>query len=109
MRRPTIYFVVRLFMVLAMLSIFGCASTIRSSETGIPYYLPKPCLLITKNIGLVQAKTVTETTKEDKKEIVRTTAEPIMQAFINHTHFQPAINSNVDRKCLQYIGTFKTM
>ena len=48
-------------MFFMMFSLYGCASTITAKpggSSGIPYYLPKPYLLIAKNLCLVQTKTM---------------------------------------------------
>jgi len=67
-----------------LLFLTACTSTVtakRGGDEGIPYYLPKPYLLVAKNISLLQSKTTTTVTqvKEDKKETVTTvtTAEPV--------------------------------
>jgi len=57
------------FVMIVLISLFigGCASTItarRGGENGIPYYLPKPYLLITKNLTPLVEKT---TEKKDDK------------------------------------------
>lgn len=67
-----------------ILLISGCASiTASRGDEGIPYYLPKPYLLIAKNIALGQTKVTTEVNevKEDKKitTITKTSTEPVFQ------------------------------
>ncbi len=60
-----------------MLLLSGCASTITAKpggDSGIPYYLPKPYLLITKNLCPIRTETTgRETgTGEDEKKIIKT-------------------------------------
>ncbi len=65
------------FVMIVLISLFigGCTSTITArpgGETGIPYYLPKPYLLITKNIApLVEKTTEKKDDKGNSRGIVR--------------------------------------
>lgn len=101
----------------SVVMLFACASTITTKpggEAGIPYYLPKPYLLLTKNISLVQTKTVTETVKEDKKETIKTTVEPIMQAdkgrdfFSFQVIYLPDLTQKYGMEILSRTGTIDT-
>jgi len=72
-------YVQQLFMLI-FISIFiaGCASTITArpgGETGIPFYPPKPYLLITKNLIPIVEKTMEK--KDEKGNTIEHTAEPL--------------------------------
>lgn len=62
--------------LIASVFLTGCVSTITAipgGSSGIPYYLPRPYLLITKNICSIQTKT---TVTKEKNKTVETT-EPV--------------------------------
>jgi hypothetical protein len=100
-----------------VMTLFGCASTITakpSGESGIPYYLPNPYLLMAKNISLVQTKTITKTIKEEKKETIETTAEPITQSDTGRDFFSfqviylPDLTQKYGIEILSRTGTIDT-
>ena len=70
-----------IYCVIIILLLSGCTSKISATrgDEGMSYYLPKPYLLIAKNIALGQTKVTTKVTevKEDKK--VTTTTETITE------------------------------
>lgn len=64
----------------ATLIFSGCASTITASsggETGIPYYLPKPYLLITKNLTFLTEKITEKKNDKGNTEAIEHTVGPI--------------------------------
>jgi len=66
--------------VLILLFIGGCASTITArpgGETGIPYYLPKPYLLITKNLTPLVEKTTEKKDDKGNTTAIEHTVEPV--------------------------------
>lgn len=81
MRGKNIRFAMQVLMPISIfVFITGCASTITAKsggETGIPYYLPKPYLLITKNLTPLVEKTTEK--KDDKGNItaIEHSVEPV--------------------------------
>jgi len=70
------------FVMLMLIPVFiaGCASTITArsgGETGIPYYLPKPYLLITKNLTPLVEKTIEKKDDKGNTTAIEHTVEPI--------------------------------
>ena len=70
------------FVMLMLIPVFiaGCASTITAisgGETGIPYYLPKPYLLITKNLTPLVEKTIEKKDEKGNTTAIEHTVEPV--------------------------------
>jgi hypothetical protein len=68
------------FIILISLFIGGCASTITArpgGETGIPYYLPKPYLLITKNLTPLVEKTTEKKDDKGNTTAIERKGEPV--------------------------------
>lgn len=69
--------------LVVLLVLAGCASTVtvvkdKDNEDGIPFYLPKPYLLITKNLPSVGTKLTTTTErKQDGTATTVTVNEPV--------------------------------
>ncbi len=102
-----------LFIFFMMFSLYGCASTITAKpggSSGIPYYLPKPYLLIARNLCLVQTKT-TEI-KEDNKTVI--TTEPVSScnkendSFSFQVIYLPDLTQKHSLKILSRTGTIDT-
>lgn len=76
----TLRVILGIVLVASIFILSGCASTITArsgGENGIPYYLPKPYLLITKNLTSLTEK-ITEK-KDDKGNTItiERTVEPV--------------------------------
>ncbi len=79
-------FVFGVVLVVSVFVLSGCASTITAKpggETGIPYYLPKPYLLITKNLIPLTEK-VTEK-KDDKGNTIAIERNVVPVSINNNT------------------------
>lgn len=98
---------VKLASLVAIIGVAGCASTIsvvplsktameESEKSGIPYYLPRPYLLITKNFnGTKQTTTKTKVEKKNVDETSTTTTET--------TTSEPALKNESDSYSAQVI------
>lgn len=80
-RRTIMKYALQLFMLI-LISVFiaGCASTITArsgGDTGIPYYLPKPYLLITKNLTPLVEKTTEKKDEKGNTTVIEHTVEPV--------------------------------
>lgn len=93
--------------LVTIIGIAGCAPTIsvvplsktameESEKSGIPYYLPRPYLLITKNFN--GTKQTTTKTKEEKKK-----GDEISTTTIEATAAEPALKNESDSYSVQVI------
>ena len=93
--------------LVTIIGIAGCASTVsvvplsktaveESKESGIPYYLPRPYLLITKNFN--GTKQTTTKTKEEKKK-----GDETSTATTEATSSEPILKNESDNYSVQVI------
>ena len=98
---------IKFVLLVTIVGIAGCASTIsvlplsktaveESKESGIPYYLPRPYLLVTKNFNATK-QTATKTKEEKKK------GDETSTTTIEATSSEPALKNESDSYSVQVI------
>ncbi|MFN3740429.1 MAG: hypothetical protein ACK4TF_07135 [Thermodesulfovibrionales bacterium] len=113
----TLRLVIGVVLVVGVFILSGCASTITArpgGETGIPYYLPKPYLLITKNLTPLTEKIIEKKDDKGNTIAIEHTVEPVSisntkgDSYSFQVIYLPDLTQKYSLKILSRTGEVKT-